>query len=177
MHIPLRFWLFLLAFVLLHVVLERFHPAVVEWLVRIIPISINLGLAGLFARTLLPNRMPLITQFAYLSHPPQDTFSPEFEAYTYRQTVYWVLLTGGSALGLLITIPYVSTAAWSLWGNLLVWGAQAAWFVLSHRYTKKHFGFDASALKSLRLVSQPACWLNTSLPPADYRIAAAKRGQ
>lgn len=177
MHIPLRIWLFITGFVLLHFVLAQFHPTVVMWVVYALPIAVNLGLAAVFARTLLADRMPLITQFAYLSHPPKNTFSDEFEAYTYRQTVYWVVLTAGSAFALLSAIPLVNAVQWSLWGNLLVWGTQAAWFVLSHRYTKIHFGFDASALKSLRLISHPSCWRNTSMAPAEYRHAAARRSE
>lgn len=85
-----------------------------ERLLAILPLLFDGLLAGIFARTLLPGRTPLITRLAALARG--GDMPPEVVRYTRRVTQLWALVFSGSALaiGLVLAGVLPQAAAYAI---------------------------------------------------------------
>jgi uncharacterized membrane protein len=107
-----------------------------EWVLFVPPIVINLALAWVFGRTLLPGRVPLISRFALME---QATLSPEVAAYTRLLTWVWTLLFIGAAITSLVLALSGHHDAWSLFTNLINYLLVGALFLGEFAYRRVRF--------------------------------------
>jgi uncharacterized membrane protein len=110
-------------------------PAV-EWLLFIPPVVINAMLAGLFGRTLVRGRVPLIARFAMIE---QGTLSAELAAYTRTLTWVWTVLFIAAALFSLALAISGHRDAWSLFTNFVNYLLVAALFLGEFVYRRLRF--------------------------------------
>jgi len=87
-----------------------------RFLLYLIPILINSVLAGIFGRTLLAGKTPLITRFSILL---RGKVEPGVPAYTRRVTQLWTLFFVLLALESLLLALFASIETWSLFTNIL----------------------------------------------------------
>ena len=107
-----------------------------EWLLFLPPIVINLALAWVFARTLVRDRVPLISRFALME---QGTLSAEVASYTRMLTWLWTLLfvaAAGISLALALSGHH---DAWSLFTNLINYLLVGALFLGEFVYRRLRF--------------------------------------
>ena len=79
--------------------------------------SMNAFMLWLFGRTLLPGRLPLISQVA--RHLNDGELTPAVAAYTRRVTLAWSLFFAAQLLGSALLYLFAPLAAWSLFVNVL----------------------------------------------------------
>lgn len=114
--------------VLLVWVLWRSSPA----LLYVIPhVAAYLFLLGLFGRTLLPGREPLITSVARRVH---GELPADIEAYTRRVTWAWSLFFGAMALSSLLLYALAPLETWSFFANLMNLPLVALMFLCEYLY-------------------------------------------
>lgn len=99
------------------------------WLIYAIPVLVQGALAWLFARSLRPGLVPLITRYALAMGA---TDRPEVWRYTRRLTLAWALLCGGLALLSAVLAISVSTTTWALFANGINYLFLAALFMLEY---------------------------------------------
>lgn len=107
-----------------------------EWLLFIPPIVINLALAWVFGRTLVRDRVPLISRFALME---QGTLSAEVASYTRMLTWLWTslfLAAAGISLALALSGNH---DAWSLFTNLVNYLLVGALFLGEFVYRRLRF--------------------------------------
>ena len=80
------------------------------------PILINAAGCYLFARTLAPGQMPLVTRFAAIV---RGTLHPDVARYTHRVTQAWALFFALLALESLLLALFASVRVWSLFTNFI----------------------------------------------------------
>jgi uncharacterized membrane protein len=110
-----------------------------EWMFLIQNVGTNAALGVMFAMTLLPNKKPLVTQFASILHAecPAD-----MQRYTRQVTWAWVWFFGAMctiSLGLFFVGPL---SWWSAFINLLTWPLVGVMFVTEfafRRWRHPHF--------------------------------------
>jgi len=85
-------------------------------LLYLLPVLINLTLAVLFGRTLLPGETPLITRFAILL---SGRLEPGVPSYTRRVTWLWTLFLVLLALESILLALFAPLEVWSLFVNIL----------------------------------------------------------
>ncbi len=109
-----------------------------QQLLRFIPLAMYLALGLVFASSLLPGRIPLITRFASLMR--QGQMPPAIVRYTRRVTLLWVLFFCGMAAATLWLALYGSFQQWSLFVNVISYFLMAAVFLLEFMYRRWYLG-------------------------------------
>lgn len=107
-----------------------------EWLLFVPPIVINLALAWVFGRTLVRDRVPLISRFALME---LGTLNTEVASYTRRLTWLWTALFVAAA-GISLALALSGDRdAWSLFTNLINYLLVAALFLGEFVYRRRRF--------------------------------------
>mgnify|MGYP000861758380 FL=1 len=124
----------------------------------LVPVVFVVGIAWIFARTLRPGSVPLITRIVVGIEGVADAtvLAPDLQRYTRSLTAAWaaVLLAMAGAnlllallaspsgllesLGVASPLP-ISQAQWSLWANLLNYGVIGGFFIVEFAYRKRRF--------------------------------------
>jgi uncharacterized membrane protein len=134
--LPVRRWQWIAVAVAAALMLLAFLSTSAMPLVFVPPVAINVGLAIVFARTLLPGREPMISRFARFE---RGRLEPDLASYARRLTWLWVvffivmaIVSGGLA-------AFAPRAAW-VWftgvGNYLL---VAALLVAEYAYRRRRF--------------------------------------
>jgi uncharacterized membrane protein len=87
------------------------------WLLLMQHVGINLLLMAVFARTLAPGQVPLLTRLAHIVHGADTT--PRVVSYTRGATWAWVAYFALMALASLVLFAAAPVAVWSGFVNLL----------------------------------------------------------
>jgi uncharacterized membrane protein len=122
---PLRLGASLAALSLLALLL--FTPLEQRQLLYLAPPAIILLLWVMFARTLLPGQVPLVTRIAALMH---ERLSPRLERYTRAVTWAWVLFFSALLLEVVWLALYAVPATWSLFTNFINYLLVGGFFLL-----------------------------------------------
>ena len=109
-----------------------------QQLFRFIPLAMYLSLALLFASTLLPQRTPLITRFAFLMR--QGKMPDEVIHYTRRVTLLWVLFFCSMAAVTLWLALFGDIHDWSLFVNVISYVLMALLFLAEFAYRRWRLG-------------------------------------
>jgi hypothetical protein len=118
---------------------------------------INGFVAFVFARGLLPGRVPLILQVIRLVESGPEG-SPAFQRFVYGQCRLWTgfgLLTALAGCVAMVS-PTLRGSAETLLTGLIV--LQVCWFVLSHLYANRRYGRPETWHETLRAFSRPTVW-------------------
>jgi uncharacterized membrane protein len=116
----------------------------------------DLLVAWIFARTLLPQRVPLVERIVRLLHAPDESLNPAIGPYARRLTLAWAVLFGSlgaiSLLFALLATPNgilvligvhpaftVSQHSWSLFANFIEYLLVAGFFALEYSYRRQRF--------------------------------------
>ena len=116
----------------------------------------DLVVAWVFARTLLPERVPLVERIVRLLHGPDEQLNPDIAPYARRLTLAWAVLFGllglislGLALfaepnGILVLLGLrplltVSQHSWSLFANFIEYLLVAGFFAVEYGYRRRRF--------------------------------------
>ncbi len=83
-------------------------------------------LCSLFARTLTPSRVPLISRLSQLVHGP---LSPRLVRYTRRVTQLWAALFALMAIVSVLLFFVAGVRAWGFYANVLTWPIMTLVFV------------------------------------------------
>jgi uncharacterized membrane protein len=124
------------------------------------PVVINLALCGVFARTLVGDREPLVTRIARIERSGQ--LPPDLARYTRNLTRAWAgffVLMAAISVTLAVTGPL---AAWSLFTNILNYLLVALFFILEYLYRRVRYRHHPHAspwqvicrLRNYRIVSR-----------------------
>lgn len=87
-----------------------------QFILYLMPLLINAGLALYFGQSLLPDKTPIITQYAIYFRGELD---PKAVIYTRRVTKVWVLFFIFLAVESLLLALFASIEIWSLFVNIL----------------------------------------------------------
>jgi hypothetical protein len=109
-----------------------------QQLFKLFPLAIYLSLAVLFASTLLPGRVPLVTRFA--SAMRQGQMPDAVIRYTRSITGLWVLFFCSMAAITLWLALYASFQHWSLFVNFISYALMAGFFLLEFGYRRWRLG-------------------------------------
>jgi uncharacterized membrane protein len=120
-----------------------------DWLSRLPPVAICLGLAWIFGRTLLPGRTPLISS---IGERMRGALPERVARYGRRLTLVWTLFLGLLGLECLLLGLYASPFWWSLFANFINYLLIALLFVLEYPIRRRVLGDlePTSFLDSLR---------------------------
>ena len=116
----------------------------------------DLVVAWVFARTLLPEREPLVERIVRLLHAPEEELNPAIAPYARRLTLAWAVLFGSIGLvslglalfaepnGILVLLGLrpvitVSQHSWSLFANFIEYGLVAVFFAVEYGYRRYRF--------------------------------------
>jgi uncharacterized membrane protein len=116
----------------------------------------DLAVAWVFARTLLPERIPLVLRIVRLLHPPDEHLNPGIPRYARRLTLAWAVLFSALGLvsltlalfaapnGILLLVGIrpavtVSQHSWSVFANFIEYLIVAAFFALEYGYRRHRF--------------------------------------
>jgi uncharacterized membrane protein len=116
----------------------------------------DLAVAWVFARTLLPERIPLVLRIVRLLHSPDEQLNPGIPPYARRLTVAWAVLFSVLGLvsltlalfaapnGILLLVGVrpgvtVSQHSWSLFANFIEYLIVAGFFGLEYSYRRHRF--------------------------------------
>ncbi len=123
---PRALWLAL--WVLGGVVLWRYRAGFMthySWAYFVQDMGVLLLLCGLFARTLVPSRTPLISRLSLLVH---GSVSPRLARYTRHVTELWAALFAVLALVSALLFFGAGIRVWAFYANVLVWPIMVAVF-------------------------------------------------
>jgi uncharacterized membrane protein len=127
------------------------------WLPLYAPAVISdAAVAWVFARTLLPERVPLVERIVRLLHAPDEKLNPAIPPYARRLTLAWAGLFGAFGLislvlallavpnGILVLLgshPVVSVSqhTWSLFANIIEYLLAAGFFAIEYGYRRYRF--------------------------------------
>jgi uncharacterized membrane protein len=98
--------------------------------------AINILLLGVFGRTLVRSREPLITGFARRVH---GSLLPYIESYTRRVTVAWCVFFAAQAVASAILFASASLDTWSLFVNVLSFPLVVLMFIAEYLYRIARF--------------------------------------
>lgn len=101
------------------------------------PVLINLGIAWLFGRTLLPGREPLISTFARFEQG--GTLPADLGPYTRRLTLIWAVFTASMALVSVMLAALGWLVAWSWFTGVINYALVVLLFVGEWRYRRWRF--------------------------------------
>jgi uncharacterized membrane protein len=116
----------------------------------------DLFVAWIFARTLLPQRVPLVERIVRLLHAPDEKLNPAIWPYARRLTLAWaalfvavgcislVLALLATPNGILVVLGVhpaltVSQHSWSLFANVIEYVIAAGFFALEYLYRRYRF--------------------------------------
>lgn len=94
------------------------------------PVLINLLLMGVFGRTLLPGKTPLVTRMATLVRGELDA---DYARYTRRVTQAWTIFFAALALESILLAKLAPLEVWSLFTNFVNYLLVLAFFVVEYR--------------------------------------------
>lgn len=107
-----------------------------HYLMYLPPIFIPLSVLWLFARSLRPDSMPVVTRVATKIRGP---LPDELTRYTRQVTQLWVGFLSLMALGSLLLAIFASAELWSLMTNIVQYLLMAAMFVFEYAYRRWRF--------------------------------------
>jgi len=117
-------------------------------------VPINLGVAYMFARGLLPNREPILLELVRLMarHPADD---PKFIRFMTGQCLLWSVVALATAMLAVGCLLYASTHPEL--ATMLTWFliAQIAWFAVSHHYAGIRYGRPETWWDTLCALARP----------------------
>lgn len=100
-----------------------------EFLVHLPPLAIPAGLAAVFATSLGPGRVPLVTRIATLM---DGELGERERRYTRRVTLAWAVFLGLMAVATLALSLFAAPEVWSLFANLLNYLLIGAFMLAEH---------------------------------------------
>lgn len=103
------------------------------------PVLIQLVLAGLVARSLLPGRQPLIERFVWHMHGRPERLSDEHLRYTRAVTVYWCVVFVAMAACNLALALFAPPAVWSWVANIATYGMPMLAMLAEYAWRKRVF--------------------------------------
>jgi uncharacterized membrane protein len=130
-------WLVAMAAIAAAVVLAWAWPTLhnpIGWLYFVQHVSFNGVLAMIFGRSLLGQREPLVTVFAYLIH---EAMTPELLRYTRQVTLAWTLFFLVSTVLSILLFVLAPIAGWSTFANLFGLPSVAAMFIVENEVRKR----------------------------------------
>ncbi|MDH3287963.1 MAG: hypothetical protein OEP48_09620 [Betaproteobacteria bacterium] len=101
------------------------------------PLALNLALCAAFAGTLRPGREPLVGRFARIERG--SDLPPDLVRYTRVLTGLWAAFFALMAVVSLSLALWGSTAAWSLFTNLLNYALVVVFFALEYLYRRLRY--------------------------------------
>ncbi|WP_243713560.1 ketosynthase [Luteimonas terrae] len=124
----------------------------------LVPVVFVVGIAWIFARTLRPGSVPLITRIVVGIEEAGDAaaLAPDLQRYTRGLTAAWAIVLLGMA-GASLTLALIASPSglleslgvpsplpitqeqWSLWANLLNYGVIGGFFIVEFAYRKRRF--------------------------------------
>jgi uncharacterized membrane protein len=119
-----------------------------QFILYLVPVLINAGLALYFGQTLIPGKTPIITQYAIYFRGELD---PKAVIYTRRVTKIWVLLFIFLAIEALLLALFASIEIWSLFVNILNYLFIALLFAGEY-YIRVHYLDDRGHLTFARFL-------------------------
>lgn len=99
-----------------------------------VPVLLNVAVGWLFARTLRPNKTPLITQIAIIIRHDGDNMPPAITRYTHQITWSWVVVLWGLAAVNALLAMFASAEVWAWFANVINYCIIAAMFPLEWLY-------------------------------------------
>lgn len=122
------------------------------------PLLANLGAMCVFAVTLLPGRVPLITRFSRFDR--KQTTGPAVDRYTRMLTALWALYFAAIVI---VTLTFAGAgnfvaASWTV--TVVSPAGSISFFLLEHLYRRlRHDVFgQASVFRTLRVLANPEAW-------------------
>ena len=100
------------------------------------PVLIHAGLAGIFGRTLLPGKTPMITRYSILL---RGGLEPAVTGYTRRVTWLWTVYFLCMTLESLLLALFAPLEVWSLFANCLNYVFTAMLFTGEYLFRIHHF--------------------------------------
>lgn len=119
-----------------------------QFILYLMPLLINAGLALYFGQSLLPDKTPIITQYAIYFRGELD---PKAVIYTRRVTRVWVLFFIFLAVESLLLALFASIEIWSLFVNILNYLFIALLFAAEY-YIRIHYLDDRGHLSFPRFL-------------------------
>ena len=110
-----------------------------ERTVTLVPVAMNLLVAGLFQRTLRPGSEPLISRIARLARN-EARLAPELAAYTRHSTMAWVALFIALAVNGLLLARFATVETAMLFANTWNLGLVALFFGAEAIYRSRRYG-------------------------------------
>jgi uncharacterized membrane protein len=115
-----------------------------EWAFLIQNVGTNAILGVMFAVTLLPNKTPLVSQFASILHA---ACPPDMLRYTRQVTWAWVLFFNAMCVTSLLLFFLGSLSLWSVFINLLTWPLVGIMFICEFAFRRwRHPHFEKVSL-------------------------------
>jgi uncharacterized membrane protein len=142
--------------VLLGTVTSLFLAARSGWahyLMYVPPVLIPLSVLWLFARSLQPGNMPIVTRVA---SQIRGELPPELQIYTRQVTQFWVGLLICMAAGSLLLAVFASAELWSLMTNVVQYLLMGAAFLFEYLYRRwrfRHLQHESFATMVVALVT------------------------
>lgn len=107
-----------------------------RFLMYIPPVLIPLSVLILFARSLRPGQVPIVTRVA---RQIRGELPPELERYTKLVTQCWVMLLAALAIWSILLALYAKPEFWSLMTNLVQYLILASVFLFEYLFRRWHF--------------------------------------
>lgn len=99
------------------------------WLLYAVPVSINMSLCLVFATSLLPGEMPVVTRYSRIM---RGELPPAIADYTRKVTQAWAVFFAAMALECVVLAVYAPMPVWSLFANLLNYIAVGLAFAIEY---------------------------------------------
>lgn len=105
-------------------------------------VMINAAIAAVFAASLRPGYMPVISIFARLEH---DELPPDLARHARLVTWFWALLLAAISIVSLVLAAWAPTEIWSLFANVVSYALIATLFTGEYLYRRLRFRHHSHA--------------------------------